>query len=94
MDLTIQKPIIELLLSLIRILEKRQDDTCVHSSYTLVFKPIYGIGCEGLSIVKKENEVLGAINKIKRNSMESKFIVQKIIKGKHASVSLFSNGKE
>ena len=60
----------------------------------LVFKPIFGVGCDGLSIVKKENEILGAIDKIKCHSTESKFIVQNFTRGTPSSVCMFSNGKE
>lgn len=63
-------------------------------NYPLIFKPIFSIGCDGLSIVKEENEILGAIDKIKRFSMESKFIVQNFIRGIPSSVCIFSNGKQ
>jgi hypothetical protein len=61
--------------------------------FPLVFKPLDGVGCCGLSVVKSESQVTTAVEKIKRQSKSEHFIVQRLIKGAAVSVSLFSTGK-
>jgi tyramine---L-glutamate ligase len=56
--------------------------------YPLIFKPIDGVSCNGLSIVKKEAQVENAIRKIKNKSAIGEFIVQNFIEGEAVSVSL------
>lgn len=56
--------------------------------YPVVFKPVDGVSCNGLSIVKKEDQVEEAIIKIKTESAEEQYIVQEFIDGEAASVSL------
>ena len=62
--------------------------------YPFVFKPLDGVSCEGLSIVRNSDEITGAVRKIARESMSTQFIAQKFFNGKAASVCVFSNGDE
>jgi predicted ATP-grasp superfamily ATP-dependent carboligase len=60
--------------------------------YPLVFKPLDGVSCGGLSLVKHEGDIAGAVKKVAHESMSKQFIVQKVIKGKAASVCVISTG--
>jgi len=62
--------------------------------FPMVFKPLRGISCQGLSVVSNENQVKMALNKIKKVSPDKFFLVQRPILGVAASVSLISTGKE
>jgi hypothetical protein len=57
-------------------------------SYPVVFKPVDGVSCGGLSFVKGESQVEKAVEKIKAASAEENFVVQEFIEGESASVSL------
>jgi len=59
-------------------------------SYPLVFKPVDGVGCNGLSILKEESQIGKAIAKIKSESKCSYFIAQEFIEGESVSVSLLA----
>ena len=60
-------------------------------SYPVVFKPMDGVSCGGLSVVKEENaQVEKAIAKIKAESAGKRFIIQEFVEGEAASVSLLS----
>ncbi len=61
--------------------------------YPLIFKPIDGVGCGGLSLVMQEKQISEAILNIKQNSTLNRFIVQKYIEGTPASINCISNGK-
>ena len=61
--------------------------------YPAVFKSADGTACEGLSIVANKSQAANAINKITK-STPAKFIVQELIQGIPASVTLVSNGTE
>ncbi|MFX1466814.1 MAG: ATP-grasp domain-containing protein, partial [Promethearchaeota archaeon] len=61
--------------------------------YPLIFKPIDGVGCGGLSLVMQEKHISEAILNIKQNSTLNRFIVQKYIEGTPASINCISNGK-
>ena len=63
-------------------------------NFPLIFKPSNDVGCRGLSVVKNENQVAGAVGKIKRESPSKFFLAQELIKGAAASVSLVSTGSE
>ncbi|MEM3383517.1 MAG: ATP-grasp domain-containing protein [Nitrososphaerales archaeon] len=63
-------------------------------SFPLIVKPVEGIGCYGLSVVKSFSQLPIAINKIKEEVKTNACIIQEFVKGIHASVSLISNGKE
>ncbi len=60
----------------------------------MVFKPVDGVGCGGLSIVKEEAQVEKAIEKIKAESTKRTFYCPRIHRGEAASVSLLSTGKK
>jgi len=60
--------------------------------YPLVFKPIDGVSCGGLSSIKDENDIAGAVKKVAQESTSKQFIVQKLISGKAASACVISTG--
>lgn len=62
--------------------------------FPLIFKPSNDVSCCGLSVVRNERQVTGAVEKIKRESASKRFLVQELIKGAAASVSLISTGNE
>ncbi len=62
--------------------------------YPLVFKPLDGVSCGGLSLVKDENGIAGAVKKVAQESMSKQFIAQKLIRGKAASVCVISTGNK
>ena len=61
-------------------------------SYPLVLKPMDGVSCGGLSIVKEDAQVEKAVAKIKAESTGKRFIVQEFIGGEAASVSVLCAG--
>jgi predicted ATP-grasp superfamily ATP-dependent carboligase len=61
-------------------------------SFPLVFKPSTGVSCCGLSMVGNEDQIAGALEKIKQESSSEHFLVQELIIGAAASVSLISTG--
>jgi len=62
--------------------------------FPLVFKPLIGVSCQGISVVNNENEIKMAINQIKTESSNEFFSVQKLLSGVAASTSLISTGVE
>ncbi len=62
--------------------------------FPLVFKPTVGVGSSGLSIVKDEEQIGMAVQKVKDASSEDFFLIQQFVKGVPASVSLMSNGED
>jgi predicted ATP-grasp superfamily ATP-dependent carboligase len=60
--------------------------------FPAVFKPSKGISCGGVSVVRNEAQVAGAVAKIKADSRDKRFLVQELVKGIAASVSVFSIG--
>jgi tyramine---L-glutamate ligase len=62
--------------------------------YPVVFKPVDGVGCQGLNIVKEESQVPRALDKIRIQSKTSAFLVQQYIEGEPTSVSCLSDGKK
>ena len=63
-------------------------------SFPVICKPSDGVSCCGVSVVRNEEQVAGAVDKIKRESSSKHFLVQELIKGAAASVSLLSTGSE
>ena len=61
-------------------------------NFPLVFKPSDSVSCRGISVVRSEDQVDGAVGKIKSESSSKLFVAQKLIKGTAASVSLVSTG--
>ncbi|MBN1358216.1 ATP-grasp domain-containing protein [Candidatus Bathyarchaeota archaeon] len=62
-------------------------------NFPVVFKPVDGVSCGGISLVKTENQVARAIAKI-RELTSDRFLVQQLIEGAAASVSLLSTGSK
>lgn len=62
--------------------------------FPAVVKPVSGSGCGGLSLVKHPSEIEAAIGKVKRDVTSECFIVQKLLDGVAASVTLFSSGSK
>ena len=62
--------------------------------FPLIFKPVDGVGCGGLSVVRNENQVASAVDKIIRESSSKYFMAQELIHGIAVSVSLISTGSE
>ena len=62
--------------------------------YPVIFKPVDGVSCGGLSLVNDNTQIAGAVEKIKNESPSDYFVVQEFIKGINASVSLLSTGIE
>jgi hypothetical protein len=60
--------------------------------YPLVFKPVAGVSCCGLSIVKGDAQVEKAVARIKAESTEKHFLVQEFIDGEAASASVLCTG--
>ncbi len=60
--------------------------------YPLVFKPLDGVSSGGLSLVKDEDAISGAVKKVAHESTSKQFIAQKMIMGKAASVCVISTG--
>jgi predicted ATP-grasp superfamily ATP-dependent carboligase len=60
--------------------------------FPVIFKSANGVSCGGLSVVRNETQVAGAVDKIKLESSGRHFIVQELIKGAAASVSVLSTG--
>jgi predicted ATP-grasp superfamily ATP-dependent carboligase len=60
--------------------------------YPLVFKPLDGVSCGGLSLVKDEGDITEAVKKVAHESMSKQFIAQKVIRGKAASACVISTG--
>lgn len=62
--------------------------------YPVVFKPVDGDGCSGISLVNNSMQVKDALKALRMNTASKHFLIQKFIEGLHASVSLLSNGVE
>jgi len=62
--------------------------------FPLILKPVDGVGCSGLSVIRNENQVTDAVDKIKRESSNKYFVAQELIRGVPVSVSLISTGSE
>lgn len=62
--------------------------------FPVVFKPLSGTSCAGLSLVQSPCQIAVAIDRIKKSSTDSQFVVQQFIEGTAASVSLISTGRE
>ncbi len=60
--------------------------------YPIIFKPMDGVSCSGLSIVRDGADITDAIKKLICKSTGKQFIAQKLINGKAASACIFSNG--
>ena len=72
--------------------EKIAEDIQQKTRFPVVFKPLNGTSCAGLSLVSSPNQIAAAIDKIQESSTNDQFIVQQFIEGVAASVSLISTG--
>ena len=61
-------------------------------SYPVIFKPINGVSCDGLRIIREDAQVEKAIDELKAKSARKCFIVQDFVSGEASSVSLLSTG--
>ncbi len=66
----------------------------VRGGFPLIFKPANGVSCGGLSVVRNEDQVAGAVGKIRKETSSRQFVVQELITGVAASVSLLSTAGE
>jgi hypothetical protein len=57
-------------------------------NFPVIFKPLDGVGCSGLSLVKDESQVVNAVAKINAELASERFIVQEFLEGDAVSVSL------
>jgi predicted ATP-grasp superfamily ATP-dependent carboligase len=73
---------------------KKIKQTVSELGFPLIFKPIDGVGCQGLSIVKNERRIKEALGKLMEESFGNYFLAQKFINGTASSVSLISTGKK
>ena len=62
--------------------------------FPLIFKPLDGVGCQGLNVVKNEHQIKEALAKLMEESLGNYFLAQKLINGTASSVSLISTGKK
>lgn len=60
--------------------------------FPVIFKPVDAVSCCGISVVKSEDQVATAVAKIMKESANENFLVQELIEGDAASVSMFSTG--
>lgn len=63
-------------------------------NYPVIFKPLNGVSCGGLSIVKSDKQISIAIEKIKAEGSCGQFLIQDLIAGETASVSLLATENE
>ena len=59
-------------------------------NFPAIFKPSNGASCCGLSVVRNKEQVSAAVHKIQNETSDKEFLVEELIKGTAASVSLFS----
>lgn len=59
-------------------------------NFPVVFKPPKGVSCCGLSVVRNKEQISAAVRKIQNETSGKEFLVEELIKGTAASVSLFS----
>jgi len=63
-------------------------------NFPVIFKPLNGVSCCGLSVISSKDQAAAAVSKIKRESSSKFFVAQEFISGVAASVSLISTGGE
>lgn len=63
-------------------------------NFPLIFKPVDGVGCAGLSVVNNEQQVTGAVAKVISESTSKHFVAQELIRGTAVSVSLLVTGSD
>jgi hypothetical protein len=73
---------------------KSLEEKVLKIGYPVVLKPVDGVGCAGLSLVSRKEELKAAVERIRNDTRESYFLIQEYLEGDHASVSLLSNGEK
>ncbi len=63
-------------------------DKKIDMDFPFIIKPLDGVSCAGLSLVRDERDLNRALEKIRDESSFEDFIVQEYIEGLHLSVSL------
>jgi predicted ATP-grasp superfamily ATP-dependent carboligase len=63
-------------------------------SFPVICKPSDGVSCCGVSVIRNEEQVVGAVSKIKRESSNENWLVQEFVQGVAASASLLSTGSK
>ncbi|MCL2359749.1 ATP-grasp domain-containing protein [Candidatus Bathycorpusculum sp.] len=63
-------------------------------TYPVIFKPVDGVGCSGISLIENATDINCGVAKIKSVSANPNFIAQEKVEGEPVSVSLLSNGKK
>lgn len=74
----------------------KEIEKCVEGklSYPLILKPLDGVSCGGLSLIKGPNHIEKALKKLKAESSSQRFIAQEYLQGEAASVSLICTDKK
>jgi predicted ATP-grasp superfamily ATP-dependent carboligase len=62
--------------------------------YPVVIKPIDGVGCEGVCLVREPAELADALNLVQQATSHDEIILQSFVAGVHASVSLLAAGEQ
>lgn len=62
--------------------------------YPVVIKPIDGVGCEGVCLVRKPAELANAMTLMHQSTSHDEIILQSFVAGVHASVSLLAAGEQ
>jgi hypothetical protein len=69
---------------------KQIKSTVSELEFPAVFKPIHGVSCSGVSVVRNESQIVAAVSKIMKESSDEVFVAQRLVRGVSASVSLIS----
>ena len=67
-------------------------ETAQKINFPLVIKPVDGVGCEGVNLVRERNSLREVLEY--NSEYNHKMLFQEHIKGEHLSASILSNGKE
>ncbi|MHA1229925.1 MAG: ATP-grasp domain-containing protein [Candidatus Helarchaeota archaeon] len=70
------------------------DVLCKDLSYPVVFKPVDGVGGEGINLIREKSDIKNSINNLKTSTSLNEFIIQEYIKGTDVSVSFFIHKKK
>jgi tyramine---L-glutamate ligase len=62
--------------------------------YPVVIKPVDGVGCEGVCLVREPAELAGALALVQRATAYDEIMLQRFVTGVHASVSLLTAGAQ
>ncbi len=62
--------------------------------YPLVTKPIDGVGCDGVCLVRNRAELADALTFVQQATSQGEIILQSFVAGVHASVSLLVTGEQ